>query len=294
MRDLSAATAFITGAGKGIGCGIARALAARGARLALADLDADSLGAATAELGPTTTVRTFAFDVRDRDAFGRAVDEAESQLGPVNILCNNAGLVFPEDLEAMTYEVWDLALGVNLGGVVNGVQTVLPRMMERGNPAHVVNTASVAGLGPGGGLMYTTGKYAVVGLSESLGERLSAKGLPIGVTVLCPGAVATDIAETGRAAVGGLSQDSGAARDYADRLTESTAELLATHGVDPDTVGRRVAEAITTDARFVLTDRAAEGKINERTQRILASMPPDASEGTDETIYQSAASLREK
>lgn len=159
MQDLSTATAFITGAGRGIGRGIARALAARGTRLALADLDGSSLTAASKELSETTDVRTFVLDVQDRNEFGRAVDEAEAQLGPVTVLCNNAGLVFPEELGTMTYELWDLTLGVNLGGVVNGIQAVLPRLLQRGEPAHIVNTASVAGLGPGGGLMYTTSEY---------------------------------------------------------------------------------------------------------------------------------------
>lgn len=289
MQDVSTATAFITGAGRGIGRGIARALAARGTRLALADLDGSSLTAASNELSETTDVRTFVLDVQDRNEFGRAVDEAEAQLGPVTVLCNNAGLVFPEKLGTMTYELWDLTLGVNLGGVVNGIQTVLPRLLQRGEPAHIVNTASVAGLGPGGGLMYTTSKYAVVGLSEALGERLRADGLPIGVTALCPGAVATDIAASGRAAVSGLS-DSEAAQAYVDRLSGSAADLLATHGIDPDAVGRMAVDAITTQQTFVLTDRAAVHQIDARTQRILHSLPESTESG--ESIYQSAASLR--
>lgn len=290
MPEMAGNTAFITGAGKGIGRGIAHALAAQGVRLALADVDGDSVSAVGAELDATTAVQTFTFDVRDREGFIRAVDEAEAQLGPVSILCNNAGLVFPEELSAMTYQLWDLVLQVNLGGVVNGVQTLLPRMIERGNRAHIVNTASVAGLGPGGGLMYTTSKYAVVGLSEALAERLAAANLPIRVTALCPGAVASDIATTGHAAVAGLD-GSEAARGYVDRLTDSAAQLLATHGIDPDIVGNMVVEAINSGDTFVLTDRVAAKRLSERTQHILESMPPALAE-PDEDIYESAASLR--
>lgn len=294
MQDLDTATALITGAAKGIGRGIARALADQGVRLALVDLDRSGLDETATELGGRTSVETYELDVRDREAFAEVVDRAESRLGPITVLCNNAGLVFPEDVTTLTYEVWDLALGVNLHGVVNGVQTVLPRMIDRGEPAHIVNTASVAGLGPGGGLLYTTGKYAVVGMSEALRDRLAAAGLPIGVTVLCPGAVATEITATGLEAVSGLrAEESRAARAYADRLTEPAAELLARYGKDPDEVGRMVLDAIRTDRMFVLTDRVVEEKLQERTRRILASMPAAPARDED-SIYQSAAALRER
>ena len=149
MTEVAGRAAFITGGANGIGLGIARAFARAGARLALADVDAEALGAAKAELAKETEVETFVLDVRDRDAYARAADVAESRLGPVSLLCNNAGVALAVPVEQMSYESWDFALGVNLGGVVNGLQTFLPRMLARTKElrgGHVVNTASGAGL----------------------------------------------------------------------------------------------------------------------------------------------------
>lgn len=108
-------------------------------------------------------------DVRDRPAYARVADEAESRLGPVSILCNNAGVGGGTHVTRLTYEYWDWVMGINLNGVINGIQTFLPRMLERGGGAHIVNTASGAGLAATtSGLLYTTSKFAVVGLSEAL------------------------------------------------------------------------------------------------------------------------------
>ena len=146
MTEVAGRTAFITGGGNGIGLGIARAFARAGARLALADRDADALASAKAELSGMTAVETMVLDVRDRDAFGRAADDVEAKLGPVSLLCNNAGVSGGAPAGKFTYELWDWSLGINLGGVVNGVTTFLPRMIARGDGGHVVNTASGAGL----------------------------------------------------------------------------------------------------------------------------------------------------
>jgi NADP-dependent 3-hydroxy acid dehydrogenase YdfG len=152
MERIAGRTAFITGGANGIGLGIARAFARAGAQVALADVDATALGAAQAELAKETRVETFVLDVRDRDAFARAADETETRLGPVSLLFNNAGVALSVPAEQMTYEAWDYALGINLDGVVNGLQTFVPRMCARGGGGHVVNTASGAGLAaPGAG-----------------------------------------------------------------------------------------------------------------------------------------------
>jgi NAD(P)-dependent dehydrogenase (short-subunit alcohol dehydrogenase family) len=188
MEDLAGRTAFITGGANGIGLGIARAFARAGAKLALADVDAPALAQAQAELAKETEVETFVLDVRDRAAYARAADDVEARLGPVSLLFNNAGIALALPPAAMTFESWDYALGINLGGVVNGIQTFLPRMLARGGGGHVVNTASGAGLAaPGSGFLYHTAKFAVVGLSESL--RFELLGAGFGVSVLCPGPV---------------------------------------------------------------------------------------------------------
>lgn len=130
-------------------------------------------------------------------------------------------------------------------------------------------------------------------MSEALGEKLDAAGLPIGVSVLCPGAVATDIAATGRQAAADGLRHSDAAREYVERLAGPAAELLATHGVDPDVVGRMVVAAVHDNARFVFTDRAAEHKIEARTRQLLDSMLEPTTRQTSETIYETATSLRD-
>ncbi len=185
MHQVEGKTIFITGGARGIGLGIARAFARAGAKLALADIDQTSLTLAKSELSKLTPVETFLLDVRDRWAFAGVADETESRLGPVSILCNNAGVGGEPDVSRLTYEHWDWILGINLNGVINGIQTFLPRMIRRGGDAHIVNTASGGGLAAtASGLLYTTSKFAVVGLSEFL--RLVLEPSEIGSAFCAP------------------------------------------------------------------------------------------------------------
>ena len=168
MTDISGRTAFITGGANGIGLGIARAFARAGARLALVDIDAEALDQAEAELGGMTEVVTALLDVRDRAGFARAADTVEARLGPVSVLVNNAGVAGGAPANRLTHALWDWGMGINLGGVINGIQTFLPRISERGRGGHIVSTASGAGLYAGAGnALYCTAKFAVVGMSVS-------------------------------------------------------------------------------------------------------------------------------
>jgi len=273
MTDVQGRTAFITGGANGIGLGIARGLARAGARLVLADVDDEALARAKVELEPVAPVQTFRLDVRDREAYARTADAAERAQGPVSLLFNNAGVAGGAAAHRMTYELWDWGLGINLYGVVNGVQTFLPRMVERGQGGHIVNTASGAGLAAtGSGALYTTAKYGVVGLSESLhGELASAR---IGVSVLCPGPVATDIVRrTAEMApnAGGLRTPEQDAEAAARR--ERSARWLHRDGVDIDTVGEMVLSAVRAERLYILTDRFVEPLIKARTQALLDALP---------------------
>ena len=192
LDDIAGRTAFITGGAQGIGLGIARALAAAGAKVAIADIDGDALDVAEHELA--------AADHGDGRHVGRArprrlrdvADQVEAELGPVSLLFNNAGVAGSTPAGNMSYETWDWVIGINLHGVYNGIQTFVPRMIERGDGGYIVNTASGAGLvHASSGFLYATSKFGVVGLSEALHDELS--GYHIGVSVLCPGPVATDI-----------------------------------------------------------------------------------------------------
>ncbi|TWT15330.1 SDR family oxidoreductase [Reyranella sp. CPCC 100927] len=273
MTNVSGRTAFITGGANGIGLGIARAFARAGARLALVDQDEEALARARAELAATTDVETVVLDVRDRAAFADIADRIEARLGPVSLVVNNAGVAGGAPAPKLTYELWDWGLGINLEGVVNGVQTFLSRMVERGEGGHIVNTASGAGLvgSNTSGVLYVTAKFAVVGMSEALHSEL--KTLGIGVTVLCPGPVATDIiARTRRLQPSVVKSMSAEQRERAIARSAVMTKLLA-DGVQPDTVGAMVLDAVQKDRLYVLTDRSMEPWINQRTAALVAGMP---------------------
>ena len=261
---LDGKVALVTGGAQGIGLGIARALKLEGATVVLADVEADTLERAAAEL----SCASYVLDVRDRQRWASVVDDVEQTIGPIDILCNNAGVGGGASVTAMSYELWDWVMDVNVGGVINGIQTVVPRMLERGT-GHIVNTASGAGLVPGGGgYMYGTSKYAVVGLSENLRPDLKKRG--IGVSVLCPGPVATDIimrSETGR-------PDHRPLTDEQRAQLQRTADWLKRKGTPPDAVGHMVVDGIKSNALYIHTDRAVEDAVKKRTERILAALPP--------------------
>jgi len=281
MTDVKGRTAFITGGANGIGLGIARAFAGAGAKLALADLDAEALAAAKAELSSQTPTETYVLDVRDREAYARVADAAEAALGPVSLLFNNAGVAGGSATAKMTYDLWDWGIGVNLGGVINGVQTFLPRMVARGGGGQIVNTASGAGLvEAGSGVLYHTAKFGVVGMTEAM--RVELEPLGIGCTVLCPGPVATDIiARThrlqprrGGEASSKESAESAEAERAAEERIQRTTSWLA-RGVQPDAVGQMVLTAVFENRLYIHTDRAVYALIEARTRALLEAMPAD-------------------
>lgn len=272
MTDVKGRTAFITGGANGIGLGIARRLAKAGAKLALADLDSPALDNAKAELEVLTAVETFRLDVRDRAAYAAAAEATERLLGPVSLLFNNAGVAGAKPAGKLTYELWDWYMDINLGGVINGVQTFLPRMIERAQGGHIVNTASAAGLViTGSGVLYCTSKFSVVGMSEALHADLAPSG--IGVSVLCPGPVATDIVRRSEQAV---PKDGVQLSEEEDRrLVERRAFMtqLLQQGTSIDRVGEMVLAAIQENRLYIETDRLAESMIRARGQALIDALP---------------------
>jgi NAD(P)-dependent dehydrogenase (short-subunit alcohol dehydrogenase family) len=198
MHDLTGKNAFITGGASGIGFAMAQAFLNEGMNVAIADVDADALAKAmTALSGSNARVLAVQLDVTNRSQYEEVAQQVEAELGNVHVLCNNAGVYRGGALDAVTYADWDWVMGVNVGGVINGLQTFLARMERHGEGGHVVNTASMAGLTTAPGLgVYNASKFAVVGLSEALRKDLEPKG--IGVSVLCPGMVRTRILESER------------------------------------------------------------------------------------------------
>jgi len=269
VDDLQGRTAFITGGGQGIGLGIATALAKRGVRVALADIDEQALSSAAERLRQVSKVETFVLDVCDRVAYEQVAREVEATLGPVSILCNNAGVAGGLHVSTVAVEQWDWVIGVNLTGVFNGVLHFVPSMIER-RDGHIVNTASVAGLvagGGGAGWLYHTSKFGVVGMSEALRAELEPFG--VGVSVLCPGRVATDIlANTARRRPDGTPEP----LTDASGFNASWIGPWLAGGLPPDDVGELVADGVVGNRPYILTDGSVADGLLARTEAILAAI----------------------
>ena len=241
--------AFVTGAASGIGLGIARALVAAGAKVALADIDAARLTDVARELTEAGgTVTTVQLDVSDAEQWAAAADRAEEVLGPISILCNNAGVTGGGPIDQTSLDVWRWIYRINIEGQFIGVSTFLPRIKRRGGRAHIMNTASMTALLPAAGLgAYSSSKIASVGFSMVLRDEL--KGSDIGVSVLCPGTVATRINVS---AGSEQAKQFGNAPDAA--LTEQMGAVLA-QGANPDKVGEQVLEAMQGKRFYIFTHR---------------------------------------
>jgi NAD(P)-dependent dehydrogenase (short-subunit alcohol dehydrogenase family) len=195
MNPFQDRVAVVTGGASGIGAAMARAFAERGAKLVLADIDADALPDMEKELselgGEVLSVPT---DVTKRDSVEALADSCFDRFGAVHILCNNAGIVTSGEMAKAPREDWDYTMAIDFWGVVHGIQCFVPRMVDQAQGGHVVNTASMAGLVGMQWLgIYCAAKFAVVGVSEALHRELKPHG--IGVSVLCPMIVATNIAQ---------------------------------------------------------------------------------------------------
>ena len=197
MELTQGSVAVVTGAASGIGTALARAFAAAGCAVVLADVDGHALEAAAATVeGETLTVVT---DVSDAAAVEELAESAFQRFGAVDVVCNNAGVSTFNPLVAQTLDDWRWVLGVNLWGVVHGVHAFLPRLLAQGR-GHIVNTSSLAGLASGLPDLgpYNVSKVGVVALSETLRLELLMSGAPVGVSVLCPGTTPTQILESER------------------------------------------------------------------------------------------------
>jgi len=197
MQDLEGKVAFITGGGSGVALGQAKVFSEEaGMKVVIADIRQDHLDQAMAYFATkNVAAHPIRLDITDRAAYARAADEAERVYGPVQLLCNTAGVSQFGPVEQATYDDWDWQIDVNLKGMLNGVQTFMPRMIKHGKGGHIVNTASMSAfVALPNSAIYCTTKYAVRGLSESL--RIELDKFDIGVSVLCPGGVNTNIHES--------------------------------------------------------------------------------------------------
>jgi len=268
MKDVAGRTAFVTGGASGIGLGMATAFVGAGMNVVIADLRRDHIDAALERLAGAS-VHAIELDVTDRDGFARAADEAERVFGNVHVLCNNAGVGILGPAADAHYDDWDWGLGVLLGGVVNGVQTFLPRLRAHGEGGHIVNTSSMAGVLPvPSSVIYTTAKAAVIGLSEVLRSELAAEG--IGVSAFCPGPVKTNIGEVGKTRPARFA-DSG----YAEFERQLAAREISPLWMDPLECGERVLAGIRNDDLYIFTHREFREGADERFRAMLASFPDE-------------------
>jgi NAD(P)-dependent dehydrogenase (short-subunit alcohol dehydrogenase family) len=264
--------AVVTGAASGIGYALAGRLARAGLDIVLADVEPAALATAEQEIA-RLGVKTLAVqtDVSDEAAVQALAAAAVDRFGAVHVLCNNAGVLTDADPWFGPTSAWQWVLGVNLWGVIHGIRAFLPVLAAQSD-AHIVNTASVAGLLPGFGASYDASKHAVVAISENLYQAMKVAALPIGVSVLCPGWVRTGLV--------------GAARNWPDGLGEPpepsfSAEVTAVHvqrvieeGMPPDLVADRVADAIAADRFWVFTHPEFTDIAAERWRRVANGENP--------------------
>jgi len=274
MRQLRDRVAVVTGGASGIGLGMARQLAGEGARLVLADVEGQALDAAAAALrGSGAAALGVYCDVSDPTSVDSLRDQTLTEYGAVHVLCNNAGVAggAPGGIWEAPLDDWSWVMGVNLMGIVHGLRSFIPVMLEQGAPGHVVNTASMAGLIGGLGI-YGVSKHAAVALSESLFMDLQSRGAAIGVSVLCPGWVRTRILESERNRPEGPRPDPGELAPEAQRMA-SMLEGFVQGGMDPDEVGRIVCQAIHEERFYVLT-HPWQPLVHSRMEAILAGGQP--------------------
>ncbi len=266
MKDLEGKVAFITGGATGLGLAMAKSFASAGMKIVLTDIEQDTLDEAVASFKDSNTpVHGIIVDVTDREGMARAADEAEEKFGPVHVVCNNAGVATGGSMDTVTYEDWDWVLGVNIGGVVNGIQTFVQRMIDHGEGGHFVNTASLAGFIASAGAMYSTSKFAVVGMSEHLRNDLEPHG--IGVSVLCPGFVKTRIHEADR-----NRPDEFATERELDDEELAVSGAMVNSGIEPEVVGECVLEGVRNNQLYLFTHPEMADVIKIRFDQVLDSM----------------------
>jgi NAD(P)-dependent dehydrogenase (short-subunit alcohol dehydrogenase family) len=241
MDRLEERVAVVTGAASGIGLAIAEQLAAAGMRVVMTDLDGDAVATAVSALtGQGFDVEARQLDVRDQDAVEQLARDVVDRLGALHVAVNNAGIVNRGNSWELSLEDWHRVMDVNLWGVIHGVRSFVPRILETGDEGHVVNVASMAAVHPQDRLgPYTVAKHGVLGLSDVLRAELAALDVPVGVSVVFPGRIRTGMNPIG--------------------------------SVEPATVATNVLDAIRKQRPYVFTDDHSTDAVEARLQAILSA-----------------------
>jgi|WetSurMetagenome_2_1015567.scaffolds.fasta_scaffold233025_1 NAD(P)-dependent dehydrogenase (short-subunit alcohol dehydrogenase family) len=271
MKDFLGKVAFITGGASGLGLGLAKVFSEAGCKVVIADIRQNALDEAMGYFrGKNAAAHAIKLDITDRAAYAAAADEVERVFGSApQLLFNNAGVNTFGPTEKSTYEDWDWLMGVDFWGVVNGMQTFVPRMIASGQPGHIVNTSSMGGFeGSTAAAIYCAAKAAVNNLSESY--RMSLEKYNIGVTVCCPANIKSNIAEATKTRPEHLKNTGYLVNE------ESIASLhsIHIHGMEPAVLAGHIKKAVEDNQAYCIPYPEAKQGLERHFKMILDSVPP--------------------
>lgn len=262
MKNFAGKVAFVTGGASGIGLGMARNFLAEGMKVVIADCNEAHLDGAREILKGNNAVHFIKVDVADRENLRAAAQQTLEIFGKIHVLCNNAGVGGGGNADDAEFEEWDRAIGINLGGVVNGVKIIAPIIKAQGEGGHIVNTSSMAGIVPLPSMgAYSASKYAVRGFTEALRIDLAPHG--IGVSCLYPGAVKTALVPI-------PEDDSGAPPGEEGQFIRNLWAAMRV-AVDPMDMGRLVVDAIRENRFHILTHTEFLEEVKDRNRRLEES-----------------------
>jgi NAD(P)-dependent dehydrogenase (short-subunit alcohol dehydrogenase family) len=285
ITDFSGRIAFITGGASGIGLGIAQVLAERGAQVVLADLRQDHIDSALAGFaggGRSNAVSALQLDVTNREQYREAAARMQAEFGGIDVLVNNAGVGLEGPLLEATYADYDFGFGVNVGGVINGFTEFLPQMIAHGRGGHVVSTASLAAevVMPPHLAIYAASKAAVCHYCESVKGELAQHG--IGVSILLPGPVKSNIHETQTNRPAHLLEGSG----FRASEAKLSRRIVGENWMDPAEVGALVAEGILANTTYIVTHGFFKDAMRARAEAVLAATPDTKESAPDFGQYR--------
>lgn len=265
-------TAFVTGGASGIGLGIAKSLAARGAQVVIADLRPDHIEEAMEDFagaGRSNQVSSLLLDVTSREAYAEAAEKMERDFGGVDVLVNNAGVGPEGPVMEATYADYDFGFGVNIGGVINGFVSFLPQMVGHGRGGHILSTASLAAevVMPGWMAIYAASKAAVCHYCEAVKPDLAKEN--IGISILLPGPIKSKIHETGQNRPEHLRGASGFAASEAQLAKREVGDWW----MEPEDVGEMCADAILEDRTYIVTHGIFREQMEARSRAVLEATP---------------------
>lgn len=277
MKDVSGKVAFITGGASGMGLGMAKVFARHGMKVVIADVRQDTLDEAMSFFrGTRQSVHPIQLDVTDREVYRCAADEAERVFGRIHVLVNNAGVGLGGPMQAATFKDWDFCMSVNVGGVINGLVIILPRILAHGEGGHVVSTSSTGGFSAVGGAgLYCTSKFAVAGMMESLATDL--KGTGVGASVFFPGPVATQLGQSTQAVRPEHLKNEEPPRPRPQPRQDASGAPVnfAEIFMDPLEVGERVLHGIRRGDLFIMTHPEFRAGLVARNEALLRAIPDE-------------------